>query len=147
MSIILYTDTYATVAQMDQVLVHNDQWNNLDLDNVSGLVPNKESFLISAANVIDNQFVYAGEKTDENQSLEFPRNFGFNDSDVIFGTANQYRVLKNATRVLVEYQLSMKDRGMIQYSTPNGMVQYPKKILYPIQQITALLFPYILKAE
>ena len=89
MSLTLWTDSYATVEDIDKLLITNKDWQTLT-------TATKEDYIKSAAFAIDTHFEPAGTKVNESQTLNFPRDFG-GASDNLFDQNAQARNLKRAT--------------------------------------------------
>ena len=71
MALILFTNTFALLADIDKRLVYNISWNNLT-DQA------KEDRIEAASLQIDDMMFY-GVVVTEGQPMKFPRNFSFPD--------------------------------------------------------------------
>jgi hypothetical protein len=102
--LVKFTDTYATLQEVDDALFNNKRWDSFGLED-------KEQFIIAATTTIDNQGNWAGAKVDELQALNFPRVFT-GDIQPFFNSAIQEERLKFAVCRQVEFLLQNTELGV-----------------------------------
>jgi hypothetical protein len=106
-TLIVGENTYVTLAEADEYFdsfLYSDYWTQSDEDT-------KIKALITACDMLDNGFYWAGEKTDSDQLLEFPRTGEFGCGDTI--DPNEVpKAIKNAqclqAQYLIEYPNVLK---------------------------------------
>lgn len=70
-SLVVGVNSYVSLAEADDFFnnfIYNETWINATVDE-------KERSLITATAMLDNNFLWYGEKTDPNQPLAFPRTY------------------------------------------------------------------------
>lgn len=121
MAIVVWTDCYATVAQMDTLLRANVKWTSLQVRDPDTDAPDptdtdgiakKEAYIKAATQAIDYAARYwGGTKADDAQALQFPRDFGAATDDPMFVQAGQLRELVTATAMQINADLAPMHLG------------------------------------
>lgn len=130
MAVTVWTDAYATVAQMDTLLRANNKWQGLqarlatnddpDPTDTDGIAK-KEAYLKAAAQAIDNAArIWDGSLVSDSQALKFPRDFGAATGDPLFTTAAQLRELVTATAMQINADLANEYFGTAPYDSSVG---------------------------
>jgi len=135
----LFTDTYATLSDIDALMVYNIAWS---------IIPTveKENRIKAASLMIDNMMFHGLAKV-VGQDMKFPRFFnGFDFSlydtgDDIFNEDNQKRMLREAVRGQVEYDLNRTGIGVSNYSCGSKSGTPRQDML--CRESKGLLAPYV----
>lgn len=140
MALILYTDAYAEVADVDARLIWNAKWNLLSTTE-------KENRIKAVTLQIDDM-MFSGIKQDPGQPLKFPRQFNtfsntryFDTGDNVFDDDNQTRTLRKAVAVQVEYELNKYGLGAVSYSIGDESI-VPRQDQM-CREARAILSPYV----
>lgn len=139
MALVLFTDTLAELADIDALMVYNVGWNTI---NTTG----RENRIKAASLMIDNMMFW-GVVITQGQPMKFPRNFSgfdfdlFDVGDDVFTEDNQKRVLREAVRSQVEYELNRRGIGATSFSSGSQSVVPRQDML--CREAKILLAPYI----
>lgn len=110
MALTLFTDSYvATVAEVDQFMLSNNQWNELADDAA------KEVFIKGVTQLIDSSFHPGGDLVAPAQALKFPRNFGTSRDTIRYTLAEQTNALRLAVWQAIETILEQKVIGLANF--------------------------------
>ena len=137
MPLVLFTDSYATLIDIDLLMNWHVLWKVLPDDN-------REDRIKSASDAI-NRLVYKGRKIDPGQAMKFPRNFHAFDNtitgdDDIFSQENQENILTRAVRIFVEFNLNRRGIGATEHSLADEQVT-PRQDSMP-REVLVMLNPY-----
>lgn len=139
MALTLYTDTYAELAAIDARMVYNVGWNTL-------AEADRENRIKAASLQIDDMMFHGIVKV-QGQDMKFPRNFGSHDfslfdaGDDVFDEENQERILGEAVRSQVEYEMNRRGIGATQFSSGSQSVTPRQDML--CREAKSLLAPYV----
>ena len=138
MAVTLFGDVYCTVANADLRLVSNKRWDALTTTQ-------KEDVLKAAAATFDDVRLWAGEKAESGQAMEFPRDFYSSDTTSIFASAEQTKTLRAATIAQVAFSLAQRDWGQGDFSQEQPTRNYPVAGASIGPEAAAILAPYLLQ--
>lgn len=153
MALTLWTDCYATLAEVDARMRLNAKWAGLPSEADGGYAadiynPCREDIIRTAATLIDDGARWGGEKADDAQALAFPRAWtGWNDD--IYLTAEQRRRLRAATIEQVARMVADKFYGVASQNASDGAASTPSSYPTSFSRLCAAakyhLLPYARK--
>lgn len=112
-------NAYATRAQIDPLLQFHPRWKYLT-------DPAKDDAIVNATAQIDIMS-FSGDKVDDTQDLQFPRDYG--ETTGPYSSAEQDRKLVQAVSAQVEYNLNRTGIGQTSYSHGNESITPRQEIV------------------